>query len=416
MGFWLAGFKCPVHHYPSSNLSRPPLLGYNGDRSCGLEKANMRGLWRRSFSSVPALTLAVVKSRFSLLGTQSNTEVFMASKNRNRIHLAFYGSSVAALHIAGAACLYFSGANHPRLLGLGFLAYIFGLRHAFDADHIAAIDNTVRKLMQQNQDPLGVGFFFSLGHSTVVFLMALGAAFAAGWVSETFPPLEHLGSIIGTGISGTFLILIGVLNLAILVDIYRVFKEMRQRAYEPDKIEELLLSRGFMARFLKPLFRLVNRSWQIYPIGFLFGLGFDTATEFALLALSAGVAKSGVGILGIASLPLLFAAGMSLMDTTDGIFMTTAYGWAFSNPVRKIFYNMTVTSLSVVVALFIGVVELAQVLTPELGLNTGFWRWLQNWDFGSMGYVVAALFVLTWLASYGIWKFGKIEERFRNNT
>lgn len=340
----------------------------------------------------------------------------MFANNRNRFNLTLYGGSVALLHIVGAACLFLSSANHPKLLGLGFLAYIFGLRHAFDADHIAAIDNTVRKLMQQEQDPLGVGFYFSLGHSTVVFLMAVGAAFAAGWATRSFPPLEHIGDIVSTGISGAFLVLIGVLNLAILVDIYRVFKEMREKSYEQSKIEELLMNRGFMSRFFQPLFKFVNRSWHIYPIGFLFGLGFDTATEFALLAISVGVAKSGVGIYGIVALPLLFAAGMSLMDTTDGIFMTTAYGWAFSNPVRKIFYNMTVTSLSVIVALFIGIIELAQVLTPELGLKTGFWSWLQNWDFGSIGYVVAALFVLTWLTSYGIWKLGRIEERFNSRN
>ena len=167
---------------------------------------------------------------------------------------------------------------------------------------------------------------------------------------------------------------------------------------------------------MKPLFGFINRSWHTYPVGFLFGLGFDTLTEIALLGMTAGIAKSGVGISGIMALPLLFTAGMSLMDTADGIFMTTAYDWAFSNPVRKIFYNMTVTSLSVVVALFIGIVELAQVLTPELGLKTGVWRRLQTWDFGSLGYVVVVLFVLTWLVSYGIWRFGRVEERFDPNS
>jgi high-affinity nickel-transport protein len=336
----------------------------------------------------------------------------MAGKNRKRFSLLIYGSSVFALHVAGALCLFLSVGDNPKLLGLGLLAYVFGLRHAFDADHIAAIDNTVRKLIQQKQDPLGVGFFFSLGHSTVVFLLAVGTAFAAEWAAESASLLRHVGDIVGTGISGVFLIIIGVLNLAILVDIYRVFAEMKQKEYDQNQIEELLMTRGFMARYLKPLFGFVNRSWHVYPIGFVFGLGFDTLTEIALLGLTAGIAKSGIGLWGIVSLPLLFTAGMSLMDTTDGVFMTTAYDWAFSNPVRKIFYNLTVTSLSVIVALFIGIIELVQVLSPELGLNGGIWKWLQTWDFGSMGYVVVGLFVLTWAISFGIWKFGKVEERF----
>lgn len=336
----------------------------------------------------------------------------MAFISRNRFKMILYGGGVCILHILGVVCLFVSAGDHQKLLGLGILAYVFGLRHAFDADHIAAIDNTVRKLLQQEQDPLGVGFFFSLGHSTVVFLLAVGTAYAATWAAKSAVLLQHVGGILGTGVSGAFLILIGVLNLAVLVDIYRVFREMREQDYDPDRMEELLLNRGFMARYLKPLFGFVNRSWHTYPVGFLFGLGFDTVTEIALLGLTAGIAKSGVGLAGIVALPLLFTAGMSLMDTADGIFMTTAYDWAFSNPVRKIFYNMTVTSLSVVVALFIGIVELAQVLTPELGLNTGAWRWLQTWDFGSLGYVVVALFVMTWLISFGIWKFGRVEERF----
>ena len=340
----------------------------------------------------------------------------MVSKNQDRFNLLLYGSSVAALHIAGAGCLLLAAKGHPELLGLGFLAYVFGLRHAFDADHIAAIDNTVRKLLQQEQDPLGVGFFFSLGHSTMVFLLAVGTAYAAAWAARSASVLQKVGGLISTGISGVFLVLIGILNLAILIDIFRVFRQMMHKVYTPDTLDDLLTQRGFLARYLNPLFRFVNKSWHTYPIGFLFGLGFDTLTEIGLLALSAGIAKSGVGIMGIVALPLLFTAGMSLMDTADGIFMTRAYGWAFRNPIRKIFYNMTVTSLSVVVALFIGIIELMQVLSPEIGLHTGVWRWLQNWDFGSMGYVVVALFVLTWLISFGIWKLGRIEERFNTHT
>ncbi len=335
----------------------------------------------------------------------------MAANRPSRSSWMGYGINVVVLHIVGIACLLLSKTTHPTLLGLGFLAYVLGLRHAFDADHIAAIDNTVRKLVQQQQDPMGVGFFFSLGHSSVVFLMAVTTAFATHWATQSIPQLKSIGGIVGTAVSGGFLILIGILNLIVLIDIYRVFKQMRANTCDHDQLERLLHSRGFMARFLNPLFRFISRSWHVYPIGFLFGFGFDTASEVALLAMSAGVAKTHVGIAGIVALPILFAAGMSLLDTADGIFMTTAYNWAFSTSVRKVYYNLTVTSLSVVAALFIGVTELAQVITPELGLKTGFWRWLQHLNFGSLGYVLVALFVFTWLTSYGIWKFCRVEER-----
>lgn len=332
-------------------------------------------------------------------------------KKFNKSSWLGYGFSIVILHIIGIACLVFSSVASPTLLGLGFLAYTLGLRHAFDADHIAAIDNTVRKLIQQERNPMGVGFYFSLGHSTVVLLMAIATAFAAEWAEKSIPQLQDIGGILGTSISGIFLILIGILNLIVLMDIYKVFKQMRQTSYDETKMEELLQNRGFMVRFLNPLFKFVSKSWHVYPIGFLFGLGFDTASEVALLAISAGAAKSGISLTGIIALPLLFAAGMSLLDTADGVFMTTAYNWAFSTPLRKVYYNLTITGLSVVAALFIGLIEVAQVITPELGLTDGFWQWLQDLDFGVLGYMLVGLFVLTWLISYGIWKFGKVEER-----
>ncbi|VBB08956.1 transition metal uptake transporter nickel/cobalt [Lucifera butyrica] len=325
-----------------------------------------------------------------------------------------YGINLVILHIIGFGSLLFSMRSHPTLLGLGFLAYTLGLRHAFDADHIAAIDNTVRKLLQQKKNPMGVGFYFSLGHSTVVLLMALATAFTAQWVQTSLPQIKDAGGVISTSVSGLFLILIGVLNLIVLHDIYKVFSRMRHSLYDNNKLEELLHNRGFMARFLNPFFKFINKSWHVYPVGFLLGLGFDTASEVALLAISAGAAKNHVEITGIIALPVLFAAGMSLLDTADGIFMTTAYNWAFSTPLRKVYYNLTITSLSVVAALFIGIIELTQVMIGKFGLTGGIWQWIRDLDFGSLGYILVALFVFTWAISYSIWKFGHVEERWHS--
>lgn len=322
-----------------------------------------------------------------------------------------YGIAVLGLHVLGLLTLVSIARAHPALLGVGFLAYALGLRHAFDADHIAAIDNTVRKLVREKRSALGVGFYFSLGHSTVVFLMVLATALITRWAQQTLPHLVAIGGIIGTTVSGGFLVLIGLINLFIWLDIYLIFQKMRRGIDDPGALEDLLLSRGLVARVAGPLFRLVNHSWQIYPVGFLFGLGFDTASEVALLALAAGTAASAVPIWGALALPLLFAAGMSLMDTADGVFMTTAYRWAFATPLRKIYYNLTVTGLSVVAALLIGVIELTQVLTQMLGLTAGFWGHLQTLDFGWIGYLLVGLFVLAWSFSYGAWRLFRIEER-----
>src|SRR5206468_3913846 len=240
----------------------------------------------------------------------------------------------------------------PALAGLGVLAYTLGLRHAFDADHIAAIDNTTRKFLQDGKRSLGTGFFFSLGHSSVVLLLCSSLAIAATTVKEHIPALQSWGGYLGTGISGTFLLLIGLLNLAVLLDIARIFRDLRVGRLDEERLEDRLLDRGLMSRgLLRRLGGRVTESWHMFPLGFLFGLGFDTATEVGLLALSAGAATKHVPFLAVLSLPLLFAAGMSLLDTADGAFMAHAYGWAFSNPVRKIYYNLTVTTLSVAVAL-----------------------------------------------------------------
>ncbi len=329
------------------------------------------------------------------------------------LRLAGFGGVVTVLHLLGWGLFVYYSRSYPALAGLGTLAYVFGLRHAFDADHIAAIDNTTRKLLQEGKRPLGVGFFFSLGHSTIVFSLVAGLALAARTVSSQIPALQGYGGYVGASVSGTFLWIIGTLNLIVLCDIIRIFREMKSGRYDKERLEERLLERGFMNRFfLGRFFRLISKSWQMYPLGVLFGLGFDTATEVGLLAVAAGVATHQVPFLAVLSLPLLFAAGMSLMDTADGAFMSQAYGWAFSNPVRKVYYNITVTSLSVTVALAVGSVELLQVLASKLSLNAGFWGWLNSLDFENLGYAIVGLFVLSWATSILVWKRRKIEERW----
>jgi len=327
--------------------------------------------------------------------------------------LCGFAGAIGLLHIAGWGLFAWYSHSYPALAGLGVLAYTFGLRHAFDADHIAAIDNTTRKLLQQGKRPLGVGFFFSLGHSTIVFSLAAGLAVAAKTVDSRIPFFQNYGGTIGASVSGTFLWIIGILNLLVLLDVVRVFLELRGGAYDEAALEERLLDRGFMSRlFIGRLFRFVSKSWHMYPLGVLFGLGFDTASEVGLLAIAAGVATHHVPFLAVVSLPILFAAGMSLMDTADGAFMSHAYGWAFSNPVRKIYYNITVTTLSVAVALLIGTVELLQVLSARLAWGGGFFSFLGGLDFGTIGYAVVSLFVLTWVASVVVWKAGRIEQRW----
>lgn len=323
-----------------------------------------------------------------------------------------YGLIVLMLHIVGVLFLFSGARNHPILLGMAFLAYTLGLRHAFDADHIAAIDNTVRKLVQQKQNPVGVGFFFSLGHSSIVFAMSVILTISVHWAQKELPHWQDMGGVIGTIVSGCFLLFIGILNAIILFDLQRVFMNMRKGTYNEEEVKELLLNRGFIARFTGPLFKFISKSWHVYPLGFLFGLGFDTASEVALLAISAGAAKSSLPILGILSLPILFAAGMSLMDTADGVFMTNAYRWAFSTPLRKVYYNLTVTALSVIAAILIGMIELAQVLSEKVGLSGGLWHWIQNVDLGWIGYLLVILFLLSWGVSFAIWRVFKIEERW----
>ena len=331
-------------------------------------------------------------------------------KIKNRPKWLRYAVIVAMIHILGVVMLFMNLKQYPQLLGFAFLSYTLGLRHAFDVDHIAAIDNTVRKMIQQKQDSMGVGFYFSIGHSTVVCIMAIITGLSMHWAQQNIPQIQNIASLIGTGVAGSFLLLIGLFNLYIWFDIYGFFIKMRRGEFKEEELDELLLSRGFLSRFFKPLYKLINKSWHVYPLGFLFGLSFDTASEVALLAISATLGAKGMPMTAILSLPIIFAAGMSLMDTADGIFMTTAYHWAFSTPMRKIYYNLSVTGLSVIAALFIGLIELAQILTPKLGLKGGVWTWIQNLNFGSMGYILVGLFILTWAISYFIWKIMKFEK------
>jgi high-affinity nickel-transport protein len=328
----------------------------------------------------------------------------------------FYAVIVAVLHLIGLFFLYIGAKSSPILLGMGFICYTLGLKHAFDADHIAAIDNTVRKLIQQDKNPTGVGFYFSIGHSSVVFAMAILTVFSVQWVQKEMPQLQEIGGLIGTIISGTFLILIGFLNLIILKDLYKVFLKMRHGKYDQDQLESLLLSRGLMGRFFSPLFKMVNESWHVYPLGLLFGLGFDTASEVALLAISASAAQNSIPAIGMLSLPILFAAGMSLMDTADGIFMVKTYRWAFATPIRKVYYNITITAVSVAAALLIGGVELVQIFNEKFGIKEGFLGSINNWNLGWLGYLLVGLFLLSWILSVTIWKFMKIEKRWQSNN
>jgi nickel/cobalt transporter (NiCoT) family protein len=329
------------------------------------------------------------------------------------VRLSGFGGAVLVLHLLGWGLFLYFARHNPALAGLGSLAYTFGLRHAFDADHIAAIDNTTRKLLQDGKRSVGVGFFFSLGHSTIVFSLAAGLAIAAKTVNSKVPAFQDYGGYVGASVSGTFLLAIGLLNLFVLLDILGVFRQMKRGVYNEQRLEEALQSQGLMSRFfLKRVGDRIDTSWKMYPLGILFGLGFDTATEVGLLAIAAGVATHHVPFLAVISLPIIFAAGMSLMDTVDGAFMSHAYGWAFSSPVRKVYYNITVTSLSVSVALIIGTIELLQVTAAKFSLEGGFWAFLDNLDFGSIGYVVVGMFIAAWAFSLVLWKARRIEARW----
>ena len=303
--------------------------------------------------------------------------------------------------------------HYPLLPGTALLAYSFGLRHAVDADHIAAIDNVTRKLMQEGKRPVAVGFMFSLGHSTVVVLGSAAIAAAALALQHRMDGVREIGGVVGTLVSAIFLLGIAFVNLIVLRSIYRAFVRVRGGApYVEEDFDMLLADRGFLSRLFRPMFRIITRSWHMYPLGVLFGLGFDTATEIGLLGISAAEASKGLSLVSILVFPVLFAAGMSLIDTTDNILMLGAYGWAFIKPVRKLYYNMTITFVSVVVALVVGGIEALGLLAGHFRLSGFFWdavRRLNN-NFGALGYFIIAIFALSWVVSIAIYKWRRLDD------
>jgi len=350
---------------------------------------------------------------------------FWASLDRGqRLTLLMMLLVVVGLHVIGFLTLialvapnhYHLGTAGAFTVGIGVTAYTLGLRHAFDADHISAIDNTTRKLMSEGKRPLSVGFWFSLGHSTIVFvlafLLAIGIRSLSGPVKNDNSGLHQVTNWVGTLVSGSFLYVIAALNIVILLGIIKVFREMRAGTYDEEALEEQLNNRGFMNRFFGGLTKTITKPSQMYPIGVLFGLGFDTATEVALLVLAGGAAGAGLPWYAILCLPVLFAAGMSLMDSIDGSFMNFAYGWALSKPVRKVFYNITITGLSVAVALVIGTIELGGLIAEELNLSGSFWSWFETIDINLLGFIIVGMFVATWAIALSVWRFGRIEERW----
>jgi high-affinity nickel-transport protein len=305
--------------------------------------------------------------------------------------------------------------DSPLLLGTAFLAYSFGLRHAFDADHIAAIDNITRKLMQEGRRPIAVGFFFSLGHSTIVVIMVLALALATTALQSRFAAFTDIGGAIGTSISALFLFTIAAANILVLMQVYRALQAAKKGGrLAADDVDQILAKSGVLGRLLRPAFTLIERSWHVYPLGLLFGLGFDTATEIGLLGISAAQAVHGLSIWSILVFPALFTAGMSLMDTTDSTVMVGTYGWAFVRPIRKLYYNMTITFASVVAALVIGGIEVLGLIGDQLGLEGPFWRFVAALgdNFGLVGYSIVAFFIASWIVSYLLYKakgYEKIE-------
>ncbi len=298
-----------------------------------------------------------------------------------------------------------ASAAYPILLPTAFLAYTFGLRHAVDADHIAAIDNSTRKLMQDGQRPVAVGLFFSLGHSTIVFALTLLVAVSAGIISD-IPAAQQVGGLIGTAVSATFLLLIGIINLVVLLDIYRMFREVRSGgSYSEESLEDFLNNRGLLARILRPALRLIRKSWHMYPLGILFGLGFDTASEVALLGLAATSGAGHVPVALILVLPLLFAAGMATIDATDGIMMLGAYGWAYVKPIRKLYYNLNITLVSVIIAFVVGGIEVLAIVADEFGLSGGIWSLVTGLDFGLVGIGIIVVFLASWGISTLIYRW-----------
>jgi nickel/cobalt transporter (NiCoT) family protein len=349
----------------------------------------------------------------------------MSRVERRRV-IAMYGS-ILALHVVGFAVFiaYVLPAHYKFFgIGLSITAYTLGLRHAFDADHISAIDNTTRKVIGERQGsdrprPFGFGYFFSLGHCTIVVVLGIGIIIAEKTVlpavTHSNSSLESFGGTFGTIVSAAFLFLIGLLNLVILAGIVKVFRSMRRGEYDEAELERQLENRGFFYRFFGRWMKVIDKEWQLYPVGVVFGMGFDTATEVALLTTTALLASEHIAWQAIIALPILFTAGMTLMDTTDGLFMNLAYGWAFFNPVRKVYYNLAITGLSVAICFFIGGIETLSLVPQEVhgvSQTSGFWGFMHNFNINTAGFVIAGMFVLTWVGAMLIWRFGRIEERW----
>jgi nickel/cobalt transporter (NiCoT) family protein len=335
-----------------------------------------------------------------------------AGSGTRRKLILIYAILLAANLLAWAwALMAFRG--YPVLLGTALLAYSFGARHAVDADHIAAIDNVTRKLMQQGRRPVGVGFFFSLGHSTVVVLASIAIAAGAAALETQFAAFKEVGGLVGTAVSAAFLFAIALANVFVLAEVYRVFRQVRRgRGYVEEDLEAFLGQRGFLGRLFRPLFRFIAASWQMYPLGILFGLGFDTATEIGVLGISAAEASKGLSIWSILIFPALFTAGMSLVDTTDSILMLGAYGWAFMKPLRKLYYNLTITLVSIVAAVIVGGIEALGLIADKLSLEGEFWSAIGalNANFGSLGFLIIGIFVASWAVAALVYRLKRYDE------
>jgi high-affinity nickel-transport protein len=370
--------------------------------------------WSVSFAACPAIVLFPPTACEGVMPGIASSVLNKGGADLRRRLIAIYAVLIGG-NVLVWLWAFVALSDRPVMLGTALLAYTFGLRHAVDADHIAAVDNVTRKLMQQGQRPVGVGFFFALGHSTIVVALSVAVAFAASELTSRVDSMKAVGGIISTSASALFLFAIALVNILVLVSVYRTFQAIKRgEPFAQDDFDILLNSRGFLARIFRPLFRLVTKSWHMLAIGFLFGLGFDTATEVALFGISSTQAATGMSFSSIMVFPALFTAGMSLVDTTDGVLMLGAYGWAFMKPIRKLYYNMTITAVSVVVAVVIGGLETLNLIGDQLGLTDGggFWGTIGgvNDNFGILGYVIIGIFVLSWVGSVLFYKFKRYDE------
>lgn len=355
-------------------------------------------------STQPQIPSSVIARLFKLLGDDSSNV---------RRKVIFIYAILLLFNVTAWIWAFIAFRHFPLLLGTSLLAYSFGLRHAVDADHIAAIDNVTRKLMQEGKKPVSVGLMFSLGHSTIVVLGSAAIAGTALALQHRMDAARAIGGVVGTLVSMLFLFAIAFVNILVLRSIYRAFVRVRNGApYVEEDFDLLLANRGFLARLFRPMFAMIRRSWHMYPLGVLFGLGFDTATEIGVLGISAAEASKGLPIWSILAFPILFAAGMSLIDTTDNILMLGAYGWAFVKPVRKLYYNLTITFVSVMVALLVGGIEALGLLAGHFGFSGFFWDLIRhlNGNFGMLGYGIVGVFVLSWIASFVIYKWRRLDD------